>query len=116
MITPENVRPETLEQTLSKLSEGNQFFAQIHNYVKAHLFSRYSERRKFAFRELNNMMRERVDGLAYVDVDTLEEDGIIYAYLSVNGEDQYTLVGRYVSEDPVFEVEPTPEERKKWTL
>lgn len=114
MITLDKVRSETLEQRLSKLPDGNLFFNEINNYVNAHLFSRYPERREFALRELNNMMRERVKGVTRVDIHTLEQKGIIYVYLSANSQDLYSFVAAYNSESPVFEVEPTAEERKRW--
>ncbi|HLC86247.1 MAG TPA: hypothetical protein VJG30_03110 [Candidatus Nanoarchaeia archaeon] len=108
MIQQEDVADLTLEQMLGDDEEGKSVFRCTKSLVGAFLFSRYELRRNFARWALSKIFTTPVD------VHTIEEGEIIYAYIELNRIKKYILVQRYNANSPALENVPSENEKKLW--
>lgn len=108
MINEEDVADLTLEQILGKDKEGQSVFICTKSLVGTFLFSRYERRREFAKWAL-----KRIWGIP-VEVCTIHDSDIIYAYIELNGCGRYALVARYSLKSPIIEDLPSETEISLW--
>ena len=110
MISPDQVAEKTLRQMIGRNKSGMEDYRQTKNFVNAALFSRYPRRREYARCMLDETWRTPIG------IETITENGIIYAYINFNNIARYVLVDRYREDRPVFEETPTEKEMSKWPL
>lgn len=97
--------PETIDDIFANVPEAIDF---TKNLVKAAIFSNYSRRRLLAKSDLRKYLGKNIS------VASIEEDGLTYAYLHLQKNDEYIFVGKYHSSDPVFEEVPREKEIRLW--
>jgi len=111
MIAPDKVVPKSLKEMLCddpKDKDSIRSYELTLNYVKNYLFSRFDGRRAYALKQLNKHWNTRVD------VETLEDQGIIYAYIRFNKVPECVLVAKFLKARPTFEELPDKEEMGRW--
>ncbi len=113
-ITPDKVRDLSLEQALARLPKGEFLFEIIDNHAQTIAFSRYPGRKEYAQRKLDTLMRKSVRGVRSVHIHKVEDDEDVYIYMSVDGEDRYSLLGVYDLNKPTLEVVPSDREMDMW--
>ena len=106
-IPPKKVLPRSLQEICKEQNDMDSF-EWVRGRVQMHLFSQYSERKVLALNNLKETYGKDTE------VATLEDDGLIWAYLYIQKSDCYVLVSKYLSKDPVFEEVPNNEEHASW--
>lgn len=108
MITKDQVLDQTLEEILAGDKDSEEDYNIVKELVTTALFSRIKQRRKYCKRVLEKYLKTPIS------IETITEDGIIYAYINFSNIPRYVLVGRYRENDPTFETMPTKNEMEKW--
>ena len=110
MIELHQVAEQSLDQILGSDEEGRDLYRRTNNLVTMFLFTRYPERKPHAQRLLNEMYRTPVT------VETIQDENILFAYLSFNRVPKYVLVARYDVLGTSLEEVPDYEERRTWGI
>ncbi len=106
MIQPEQIADQTLEQLMSP--NDKEAYKMTKEMAETYLFSRYPERRTFA----KKLLEKHWD--TPVDIHTIEDSNILYAYIELNHVGKYVLLGKYRQDSPPLETIPSEEERELW--
>ena len=100
---------EVCKNTLKEIFQGDSDYQYIEGLVKLHLFSQFPQRKPWTLQALKTAFYE-----AELQVITLEDNNLLYAYLKFANSPKYLFVNTYSKNLELFEPVPTEEERIQW--
>ena len=99
MLELEKIFPLTLEEILNG-EDGREDFLYLRNLIRAHIFSRYPERRILAKQQLEEYwQRKKIP----INLLIIREQDIISAFVEFHNSDKYVLVEQYTPNCTVLE-------------
>ena len=106
-ITPENTI--SMKEILPIDGEDKDCYEFTEACVRTYLFTKFPQRRELAQKRLRDFYNPNLE------VHTLEDDGIIYAYLSLTKDKEiFLFIERYRKQNAILEPAPTERERSLW--
>ena len=99
-----------LREILGDDHDGINEFKKTENLVKAHLFSRYKERKAYAKQTLSEIWQSPIE------VYTLTQSDLIYVYINFNNIEAYFFIEKYPTNTFLIEEVPDKTEINAWKL